>query len=218
VARRRVLSGLSIPGGVAASALFLSFLGACFLLPVTLVRAQAADTNRPAASPPPAEAPPADPAPPQAFFKPNAVKMTPEVRERLAQLLQLPKEQLWQQLMEWPAFKEMSLQEQAEFVNRLAQMREHIRAQALKKAAELNIKVPPEKEEAFVNSYIQERMAIERKIWEETQVKRHELDEQLKANLKKQYLGDAAPSASGGSGSASNSSPGATNSPSPLAH
>ena len=144
--------------------------------------------------------------------------MTPEVRERLAQLLQLPKEQLWQQLMEWPAFKEMSLQEQAEFVNRLAQMREHIRAQALKKAAELNIKVPPEKEEAFVNSYIQERMAIERKIWEETQVKRHELDEQLKANLKKQYLGDAAPSASGGSGSASNSSPGATNSPSPLAH
>ena len=193
MARRRVLSGLSIPGGVAAPALFLSFLGASFLLPVTLVRAQAIDTNHPASSLPPADGTAVDPAPPQAFFKPNAVKMTPEVRERLAQLLQLPKEQLWQQLMEWPAFKEMSLQEQAEFVNRLAQMREHIRTQALKKATELGIKVPPEKEEAFVNSYIQERMAIERKIWEETQVKRRELDEQLKANLKKQYLGDSAP-------------------------
>ena len=208
MARRRVLSGRAI----SVQALFLLSI---LLAAPALARAQAADTNHPAASPalPPADGTPADPAPPQAFFKPNAVKMTPEVRERLAQLLQLPKEQLWDQLMAWPAFKEMTLQEQAEFVNRLAQMREHIRAQALKKAAELGIKVPPEKEEAFVNSYIQERMAIERKIWDETQVKRRELDEQLKADLKKQYLGDSAPSATGGSGSAFNSSTGATNSP-----
>jgi len=190
VARRRVLS---VPGGLKVLALALLLLPAAFAQAQAQIQVQAADTNHPAAAPAPAEGTPVDPAPPQAFFKPNAVKMTPEVRERLAQLLQLPKEQLWQQLMEWPAFKEMSLQEQAEFVNRLAQMREHIRTQALKKATELGIKVPPEKEEAFVNSYIQERMAIERKIWEETQVKRRELDEQLKANLKKQYLGDSAP-------------------------
>ena len=163
-------------------------LGAFASLPLSLRAAETPDAAHPAAPPPPAEAP-VDPAPPQAFFHPNSVKMTPEVRERLAQLLQLPKEQLWAQLMEWPAFKEMSLQQQAEFVNRLALMREHIRVQALKKAAELGIAVPPEKEEAFVNSYIQERMAIERKIWQETQAKRRELDEQLQSNLKKQYLG-----------------------------
>ena len=208
MARRRVLIDRALLGlGLVLA--FLVLLAAC-----GSAQAQAADTNHPAASPPPAEGTAVDPAPPQAFFKPNTVKMTPEVRERLAQLLQLPKDRLWVQLMAWPAFKEMSLQEQAEFVNRLAQMREHIRAQALKKAAELGIKVPPEKEEAFVNSYIEERMAIERKIWEETQVKRRELDEQLKADLKKQYLGDSVP---GGSGSAFNSgvssTTGTTNSP-----
>jgi outer membrane phospholipase A len=92
--------------------------------------------------------------------------------------------------MKWPAFREMSLQEQANFVNRLAEMRQRIRAQALKKAADLGIRLTPEQEQAFIASYLQERMAIEKKIWQETQAKRRELDEQLKSNLRKQYAGE----------------------------
>jgi len=199
VAGRRLLSRLPA----------ILLMGVCVALPLAAARAQSPDANHPPEAAPSPSGTPADPASPQALFRPTGVKMTPEVRERLAQLLQLPKEQLWAQLMDWPAFKEMSLQEQAEFVNRLALMREHIRAQALKKAVEFGIKIPPEKEEAFVNSYIQERMAIEKKIWEETQVKRRELDEQLKANLKKQYLGDSTPAP----GTAPAPSPNATAAP-----
>jgi len=127
------------------------------------------------------------------LFSTRGGRVSMEVRERLAQLLQLPKDKLWEELMKWPAFHQMTLQEQGDFLNRLAEMRQRIRVQALRKASEMGLKIPPEKEDAFVNSYIEERIAMEKKIWQETQPKRHQLDEEMKSNLKRQYAPGGAP-------------------------
>ncbi len=136
-------------------------------------------------------APSAPPEVPASLLVKGAAPIPPAVRERLLELLQLPKEKLWDELLKWPTFQQMSLQEQGKFVDRLAEMRQRLRAQALKKAAAMGIQLAPGQEDAFVSSYLKERMEVERQVWQETQPKRHKLEEQLNANLRKEYGADA---------------------------
>ena len=141
-----------------------------------------------ALAPAQAQTPPA-PEVPGSFLK-GSPKVSPAVRERLVELLQLPKDKLWAELVKWPAFQQMSLQEQAAFLQRLAEMHQRLRTQALKKAADMGLKLSPEEEDAFVASYLKERLEVERQMWQETQPKRRKLEEQLTTDLRQQY-GDA---------------------------
>jgi hypothetical protein len=119
--------------------------------------------------------------------------IAPAVRERLVELLQLPKEKLWAELMKWPTFQQMTLQEQASFLQRLAEMRQRLRSQALKKAADLGLKLTPEQEDAFIVTYLQDRMEVERQMWQETQPKRRKLEDKLAADLRREYGEGKAP-------------------------
>ncbi|MDE1172043.1 MAG: hypothetical protein PW734_12690 [Verrucomicrobium sp.] len=142
--------------------------------------ALAADTNAPVAPAP-------DPNSAAFLLRGDARHLPPEVRSRLLELLGLPKDKLWEELHNWPAFQQMNLQQQAGFLNRLSELRQRSRAQALKKAAELNLPLSPEQEDAFVRAYLAERSALEKKFSAETKTIRQRLETEANRHLTEQF-------------------------------
>jgi len=88
----------------------------------------------------------------------------PEVRERMAELLLLPKEKLWKELSKWPSFKRMTLDEQSAFLARLAAAKRQAQKKALDHAVKIGLAIPPEKHEAFTDDYLRERLRLHRKF------------------------------------------------------
>ncbi len=109
---------------------------------------------------------PSTPPPTQA----STASQSPEVRERMAELLLLPKDQLWKELSKWPAFKKMSLDEQASFLARVAEMRRQTEKQALDHAVKIGLAIAPEKNEAFTDDYLRERLRLHRKFIAEKKI------------------------------------------------
>lgn len=153
-----------------------------FLLTVAAAVVLAVPTLAPAQNPA-ATAPPDVPA---SLLKGNP-KISPAVRQRLVELIQLPKDKLWAELVKWPSFQQMTLQEQASFLQKLAEMRQRLRVQALRKAADMGLKLAPEQEDAFIASYLRDRMEVERQMWQDAQPKRRKLEEQLTTELRQEY-------------------------------
>ena len=89
---------------------------------------------------------------------------SPEVRERMAELLLLPKEKLWKELSKWPSFQKMTLEEQSAFLGRMAAMRRETQKKALEHAVKIGLSIPPDKHEAFTDDYLRERIHLHRKF------------------------------------------------------
>lgn len=88
----------------------------------------------------------------------------PEVRERMAELLLLPKDKLWKELSKWPSFKKMTLEEQSAFLGRMAAMRKQTEKRALEHAVKIGLAVPPEKHDAFTDDYLRERLRLHKRF------------------------------------------------------
>ena len=115
----------------------------------------------------------------------------PEVRERMAELLLLPKDKLWKELSKWPSFKKMTLEEQSAFLARLAAMKKQTQKRALDHAVRIGLAIPPDKHDAFTDDYLRERLHLHRKFIAEKKTGKapspEAFDKELNRRLTKKY-------------------------------
>jgi len=98
---------------------------------------------------------------------------------RFAQILTLtlvPKERLQEKLAEWPNYQELDEAQRARLLERIDQVREAARKQALEVAKEFGLQVAPGREEEFVRMYWTERVAIDQALGQELRAKKARLE------------------------------------------
>lgn len=109
---------------------------------------------------------------------------------RFAQILGLtlvPKEKLQEKLAEWPNFGELSPEQRERLLERIDQVRETARKQALEVAQEFDLQLGPGQEEEFVRLYWSERVKIDRVLREELSTKRKKLEKESEDRILKKY-------------------------------
>lgn len=99
---------------------------------------------------------------------------------RFAQILALtlvPKEKLEERLAEWPHYQELNAEQRQRLVERIDEVRQTARKQALDVAKDFNLRVGPGQEEEFVRMYWRERVQIDQSLRQEFQEKRKQLEQ-----------------------------------------
>ena len=100
---------------------------------------------------------------------------------RFAQILALtlvPKEKLEERLAEWPHYQELNAEQRQRLVERIDEVRQTARKQALDVAKDFDLRVGPGQEEEFVRMYWKERVRIDQSLRQEFQEKRKQLEQE----------------------------------------
>ncbi len=109
---------------------------------------------------------------------------------RFGQILTLtlvPKEKLQEKLAEWPNYQELNQAQRDRLMERIDQVRETARKQALDVAREFDLQVGPGQEEEFVRVYWLERVEIDRALKEELSTKRKKLEKESEERILKKF-------------------------------
>jgi hypothetical protein len=109
---------------------------------------------------------------------------------RFAQILTLtliPKEKLQEKLSEWPNYQELDEAQRARLMERIDQVRESCRKQALDVAKEFRLVVAPGQEDEFVRTYWVERVSIDQSLRKELQEKRDRLEKESEDRILQKY-------------------------------
>ena len=109
---------------------------------------------------------------------------------RFAQILTLtliPREKLQEKLAEWPNYQELNEAQRARLVERIDQVRESCRKQALDVAREFGLRVAPGQEDEFVRMYWGERVSIDQSLRKELQEKRNRLEKDSESRILQKY-------------------------------
>lgn len=112
---------------------------------------------------------------------------------RFAQILLLtlvPREQLQERLAEWPNFQDLNEAQRGRLVERIDEVRETARKQALDVAKEFNLQVKPGQEDEFVRMYWMERIQIDQAVRQELLTKRKKLEEESEQRIFKKFPKD----------------------------
>ena len=112
---------------------------------------------------------------------------------RFAQILLLtlvPREQLHERLAEWPNFQDLNEAQRGRLVERIDEVRETARKQALDVAKEFNLQVKPGQEDEFVRMYWMERIQIDQAVRQELLTKRKKLEEESEQRIFKKFPKD----------------------------
>ena len=112
---------------------------------------------------------------------------------RFAQILLLtlvPREQLQERLAEWPNFQDLNEAQRGRLVERIDEVRETARKQALDVAKEFNLQVKPGQEDEFVRMYWMERIQIDQAVRQELLTKRKKLEEESERRILKKFPKD----------------------------
>lgn len=115
---------------------------------------------------------------------------------RFAQILGLtlvPKEKLQEKLAEWPNYQELSPEQQSRLVERIDQVREAARKQALEVAQEFQLLVGPGQEDEFVRLYWTERVEMDRALKEELSTKRKRLEKESEQRILQKFPSSTKP-------------------------
>ena len=115
----------------------------------------------------------------------------PPDENRFAQILVLtllPKERLQAKLAEWPNYQELDEAQRARLVERIDQVRETCRKQALEVAREFGLKFGPGQEEEFVRMYWSERVKIDQSLRQEFEERRSQLEKDSKNRILRRFL------------------------------
>ncbi len=114
----------------------------------------------------------------------------PPDESRFGQILGLtlvPPEKLQEKLAEWPNFQALSPEQRARLVERIDQVRETARKQALDVAQEFGLRVPAEQEDAFVQMYWKERVQMDQILRQELQQKRSRLEQESQTRILQKF-------------------------------
>ena len=109
---------------------------------------------------------------------------------RFAQILLLtlvPRERLREKLAEWPNYRDLDEAQRARLVERIDQVREICRKQALEVAKEFGLKVEPGQEDQFVRMYWSERVRMDQALRQELQEKRSRLEKDSENRILKKF-------------------------------
>lgn len=109
---------------------------------------------------------------------------------RFGQILSLtlvPKDKLEEKLAEWPNYQELSEDQRKRLVERIEQVRETARKQALEVAKEFGLQVDAGQEEEFVRMYWGERVRMDQLLREELLTKRKKLEKESKDRILKRF-------------------------------
>jgi hypothetical protein len=99
----------------------------------------------------------------------------------------VPPEKLQEKLAEWPNFQALSPEQRARLVERIDQVRETARKQALDVAQEFGLRVPAEQEDAFVQMYWKERVQMDQVLRQELQQKRSRLEQESQTRILQKF-------------------------------
>lgn len=105
-------------------------------------------------------------------------------------LILVPREQLDAKLQEWPPYPKLTDPQKARLVERLDEVREQSRREALEVAKDFKLAVTPEKEDAFVRTYWTEKVAVEQSITKELSPMRKKLEDEARKRIETQYKSD----------------------------
>lgn len=109
---------------------------------------------------------------------------------RFAQILALtlvPKEKLEERLAEWPHYQELNAEQRQRLVERIDEVRQTARKQALDVAKDFNLRVGPGQEEEFVRMYWRERVQIDQSLRQEFQEKRKQLEQESEDRILRKF-------------------------------
>lgn len=109
---------------------------------------------------------------------------------RFSQILSLtlvPKEKLQEKLGEWPNYQQLSVEQRERLMERIDQVRESARKQALEVAKEFDLQVAPGQEEAFVRMYWSERVSMDQSLRKEMEEKRKKLEQEAENRLLQKF-------------------------------
>ena len=114
----------------------------------------------------------------------------PPDEDRFAQILTLtlvPRERLQEKLAEWPNYQQLNEEQRARLLERIDQVREAARKQALEVAKEFGLQVSPGQEEEFVRMYWFERVSIDQTLRKELQEKRSRLERESENRIYQKF-------------------------------
>ena len=109
---------------------------------------------------------------------------------RFAQILTLtlvPRERLQEKLAGWPNYQQLNEEQRVRLLERIDQVRDAARKQALEVAKEFGLSVGPGQEEEFVRMYWTERVAIDQTLQKELQEKRTRLENESEKRILQKF-------------------------------
>ena len=109
---------------------------------------------------------------------------------RFGQILSLslvPREKLQEKLGEWPNYQQLSVEQRERLMERIDQVREVARKQALEVVKEFGLSVGPGQQEEFVRMYWTERVAIDQTLRKELQEKRARLENESEKRILQKF-------------------------------
>ena len=115
---------------------------------------------------------------------------------RFGQILSLTlvsKDKLQEKLGEWPNYQQLSADQRERLMERIDQVRESARKQALEVAREFSLQVSPAQEDEFVRMYWSERVAMDQFLRREMEDKRRKLEKESEDRILKKFPQKSAP-------------------------
>lgn len=109
---------------------------------------------------------------------------------RFGQILSLtliPRDNLQEKLGEWPNYQQLSMEQRKRLMERIDQVRESARKQALEVAKEFSLQVSPAQEDEFVRMYWSERVAMDQSLKREMEEKRRKLEKESEDRILKKF-------------------------------
>jgi hypothetical protein len=102
-------------------------------------------------------------------------------------LTMVTKDQLQAKLEEWPPFQKFSDPQKARLVERIDEVRDQARKEALEVAQEFQFALSPENQDEFVRKYWMEKLGIEKSLREELSPLRKRLEEEGRKRLEQDF-------------------------------
>ena len=115
---------------------------------------------------------------------------------RFGQILSLTlvsKDKLQEKLGEWPNYQQLSADQRERLMERIDQVRESARKQALEVAKDFSLQVSPAQEDEFVRMYWSERVAMDQFLRSEMEGKRRKLEKESEDRILKKFPPKSAP-------------------------
>lgn len=115
---------------------------------------------------------------------------------RFGQILSLTlisKEKLQERLGEWPNYQQLSQEQRERLMERIDQVRELARKQALEVAKEFSLQVSPAQEDEFVRMYWSERVAMDQFLRREMEDRIRKLEKESEKRILQKFPPKPAP-------------------------
>lgn len=115
---------------------------------------------------------------------------------RFGQILSLTlvsKDKLQEKLGEWPNYQQLSVEQRERLMERIDQVRESARKQALEVVKEFGLQVEPGQEEAFVRMYWSERVRMDQSLRKEMEDKRMKLEQEAESRILQKFPKKSSP-------------------------